>query len=237
MLFAIVVAAGQGRRMGFKKQFLQLAGRPMWTRSVEAMLAGGAQRVAVVASAEDIPQMRGTLEEVAWNERCAVVQGGPTRHASVAAGMRYIYDTVLEIGLDLREVLVAVHDAARPFVSRDDVIRTYDAARPSGAAILGRSCRDTVKWRTDQYVDHTVPREQLFLAETPQVVRGDLIYSAYLEDSSVESPTDDSALLESLGYRVACVESTAYNGKVTTPADLDYAAWLASKLWGEEGDL
>ncbi|MFB5192176.1 IspD/TarI family cytidylyltransferase [Alicyclobacillus fastidiosus] len=234
MLFAIVVAAGRGLRMGFKKQFFSLAGQPMWTRSVQAMLAGGAEQVVVVASAEDVDAMSESMANCQWADRCVVAVGGDTRHQSVVAGMRHIYEQVTSLEVDLRDVLVGVHDAARPFVCAEDVSNTYACARAEGVAILGTGCKDTVKWYDGAYVDHTVPREQLFLAQTPQVIRGDIVYRAYLTDSSPQSPTDDSALMESLGYRVACVESTHYNGKVTTPADLDYARWLASKLWGEE---
>lgn len=239
--YAIVVAAGQGRRMGFKKQFLDLAGRPMWLRSVEVMLRSGASRVIVVTSADDIEQMnRELINRVTYGKQVRVVPGGATRHESVTAGMREVHLELSDAMASPSDVLVAVHDAARPFVQAQDIQRVYDMALKCGGALLGHYSRDTVKWVSDACVEETLVRERIFLAETPQVVRGDYIERAYLNGesslSSTESPTDDSALLESLGVKVACVESTGYNGKVTTPSDLDYAAWLANRLWGSTED-
>lgn len=234
MLFAIVVAAGQGRRMGFKKQFIHLAGQPMWVRSMEAMFAGGAEHTFVVAGEEDMQMMQETLARSRWSTRATLVIGGETRHDSVKAGMLQIYQTITQRKFALPSVLVGVHDAARPFVTALDVKRAFHQASDTGAALLGRACRDTVKWIENGVVARTIPRDQLFLAETPQIVRGDYIERAYLNSGQLLSPSDDSALLESLGLTVAYVESTSYNGKVTTPADLDYAHWLAEKMWGDE---
>lgn len=241
--FAIVVAAGQGRRMGFKKQFIDLAGRPMWLRSVEAMLQGGAMHVTIVAGVDDVQSMTDVLDDVGMQLTCTVVAGGDSRHASVVAGVRHIFTTVEQMSVESHSLLIAVHDAARPFVAAKDVERVYFEAEQRGAAILGRFCRDTVKWVEAEKVVRTLPREQLFLAETPQVIRGDLAERVYLDEASddtvvghspVSAPTDDSSLLEALGVGVACVESTSHNGKVTTPDDLEYATWLAKKLW-EQG--
>lgn len=232
MRFAIVVAAGQGRRMGYKKQFLDLEGWPMWLRSVEAMFLGGAENVIVVAGADDLEELRHA--NMAWShrERTHFTLGGETRHESVTSGVRYIMEEVRKRSLDVQRILIAIHDAARPFVSADDVNQTFMAASRTGAALLGHYCRDTVKWVEDDCAKRTLPREQLFLAETPQVIRGDGIYQAYIANPVTTAPTDDSALFESLGMTVTCVESTSYNGKVTTPADLEFAQWLAKKLWG-----
>ncbi|WAH37370.1 IspD/TarI family cytidylyltransferase [Alicyclobacillus dauci] len=234
MFFAVVVAAGQGRRMGFKKQFMDLAGRPMWIRSTGAMFTGGVECTVVVTSKEDHGAFAAELRSMEWASRCHLVVGGDTRHESVVAGIRRIWDIVKDKRVDPNSVLVAVHDAARPFVASDDIRRAFARASEHGAAILGRFCRDTVKWVEQDMVEKTIPREKLFLAETPQVIRGDIVRRAYFDAKLDTTPTDDSALLEELGIPVTCVESTRYNGKVTTPADLDYANWLASKLWGNE---
>ncbi|WP_157071093.1 IspD/TarI family cytidylyltransferase [Alicyclobacillus acidiphilus] len=232
MRFAIVVAAGQGRRMGFKKQFLNLAGKSMWLRSTEAMLCSGVSHVIVVASEEDWPRMESEISTLDNPARVRLTRGGATRHDSVVAGMQVVRGLLEAMALPPSEALVAVHDAARPFVSIADVDQVFEQAAVHGGALLGRYSRDTVKWVQDDRVDRTIPRERVFLAETPQVVRGDFIEQAYFAQEVSDSPTDDSAILESLGVKVACVESTGYNGKVTTPSDLDYAQWLSIRLWG-----
>lgn len=229
--------------MGFKKQFIDLCGRPMWLRSIDAMLQGGARHVTVVTGADDMASMTSVLVDVGMMSNCTVVVGGNTRHGSVVAGVRHIFTQARQTVSGDGSVFIAVHDAARPFVSAGDVEQVYLEAEQSGAAILGRYCRDTVKWVEEKKVLRTLPRDQLFLAETPQVIRGDLAKRVYLpgtagdsclEDLEVAAPTDDSSLLEAIGIEVVCVESTSHNGKVTTPDDLQYATWLASKLW-EQG--
>lgn len=240
--FAIVVAAGQGRRMGFKKQFVNLAERPMWLRSVDAMLYRDGIRVIVVAGNDDVPPIANAIAKEGLQSICTAVPGGATRHESVLMGVQRVVDTMVKENLRPADVLVLVHDAARPFVSKCDVEQVCQKASENGAAILGSYCRDTVKWVDSGAITKTLPRKNLFLAETPQVIRGDFLTTAYFDGhlsapsdgfSPTElPPTDDSSLLESKGISVSCVESSSYNGKLTTPADLEYATWLAQKLWG-----
>ncbi|WP_284199391.1 IspD/TarI family cytidylyltransferase [Alicyclobacillus sacchari] len=155
-----------------------------------------------------------------------------TRHDSVTAGIRALVAWGDETGVDIRETVVAVHDGARPFVQAEDVARVFSAAAEHGGAVLGKPCRDTVKWVEGQRVERTISRDKLFMAETPQAIRGDWIQQAYFGDGFIASPTDDSAVMEARGIPVAAIESSGYNGKVTTPADLAYAEWLANRLWG-----
>ncbi|WP_326832524.1 IspD/TarI family cytidylyltransferase [Alicyclobacillus mali (ex Roth et al. 2021)] len=232
MWVAIVVAAGEGRRMGFKKQFLDLAGRPMWLRSAEAMIGGGADEIVVVASSADVERMRGEAQEAGRDLH--FVEGGETRHASVVSGVKRALELMASRGASPRQTAFAIHDAARPFVAEEDVRRVFEAALQAGGAVLGSPCRDTVKRVDGGWVRETVPRDGLFLAETPQAIRADLAPKVYLERrySADESPTDDSGAMEAVGVPVFAVASTAFNGKVTTPADLDYARWLARERWG-----
>lgn len=232
MRFAIIVAAGQGRRMGYKKQFIDMVGRPMWVRSMEAMFSGGAEQVVVVTSEDDLAEFRDGLASSSYSERVSFRVGGETRHASVVSGMHHIVDEMKRRNVSPSDVVVAIHDAARPFVSSADVKRVFAKAVDEGAALLGQYARDTVKWVEEANVRRTIPREMVFLAQTPQVIRGDMIHTAYVNTTVVQSSTDDSGLFESLGMTVACVESTSFNGKVTTPDDLEFAEWLANRLWG-----
>ncbi|WP_062309723.1 IspD/TarI family cytidylyltransferase [Alicyclobacillus sendaiensis] len=232
MWVAIVVAAGEGRRMGFKKQFLDLAGRPMWLRSVEAMIRGGADEIVVVASSADVDRMREEAGGVGLEIHFA--EGGETRHASVVSGVKRALELVARHRVDAARAAFAIHDAARPFVAEEDVRRVFEAAARAGGAVLGSPCRDTVKRVEGGFVQETVPRDKLFLAETPQAIRADLVSRVYLERhyGSEDAPTDDSGAMEAAGVPVVAVASTAFNGKITMPADLDYARWLARERWG-----
>jgi 2-C-methyl-D-erythritol 4-phosphate cytidylyltransferase len=118
---------------------------------------------------------------------------------------------------------VAVHDAARPLVPANDFDRVLHAAREHGAAILGEPVHSTVK-RTDVegWVESTVPRERLYLAQTPQVFRRDWLEAAYAMRTQ-SHPTDDAQLVEASGKRVRLVSGSRINLKITTQEDLRWA--------------
>ena len=149
-----------------------------------------------------------------------VVNGGATRQESMARA--------LAASSTDRE-LVLVHDAARPFFPIAAVREALDKARTVGAAVLAVPVPDTVKQvDNDQRVVATLDRDGLWLAQTPQVIRRDLLEQALAaarKDNAKES--DDVALLERLGQPVAVVMGSARNIKITTPADLELAEALA----------
>ena len=220
--------------MGFKKQFVPLAGRPMWRRSVEAMLDAGANHVYLIASQGDTVRIYRELNDIPWREDCTVVIGGQTRHDSVRNGIKQVLRDLSTRSDALESICVAVHDAARPFVSAEDVQAVHHLAALHGAAILAEPCKDTVKRisHTDMRILETLPREALWLAQTPQIIRGNLLQSVYV-DMDAQGVTDDASLLEMAGLDVHVVAPTSYNGKITTPADLELAEWLANRKWSD----
>src|SRR5262249_8950020 len=117
--------------------------------------------------------------------------------------------------------VVLVHDAARPFVTADLIDRTIDAAAAHGAAIAALPSRDTVK-RVDSSgtITETIPRETIWLAQTPQGFRRDVLAHAIAAARSGGEGTDEAALAERAGYKVHVVEGAAGNVKITTEADL-----------------
>lgn len=233
MYYAIVVAAGRGQRMGFKKQFFNLAGKPMWLRSAEAMLEGGADHVYVASAANDAVELEKSLDELSVRDRVTVCVGGDTRYDSVRRAVHRMFE---DIGTRFDpQSVVAIHDAARPFVNPDDVTATFLAATQHGAAVLGERCRDTVKRIAGECVVETLDRESLLLAQTPQAMQLALAQRVYIEQNHDETPTDDVALLEMLGQPVRFVIASDYNGKVTTQADLAFVTWLAERRWGSNG--
>jgi 2-C-methyl-D-erythritol 4-phosphate cytidylyltransferase len=118
---------------------------------------------------------------------------------------------------------VAVHDAARPLIARDDFDRVLEAAREHGAAILGEPIVGTVK-RSDTagWIEATVPRERLYQAQTPQVFRRDWLAQAYADRKDAH-PTDDATLVEAIGHRVRMIGGNRMNFKLTTADDLRWA--------------
>ena len=219
---AIVVAAGQGSRMGSEipKVFLPLGGIPMVAVTIRALatveLIG---EIVVVVAPEHVPLLERVLEE--WGPAKTPVHhalGGAERQDSVAAGLAAV---------SAETEIVAVHDAARPFVPPARVTAVIQAAAAEGAALLAVPSRDTVKLVDDHgLVTQTPPRQRVWLAQTPQVFRAGLLREAHArarQDGIVA--TDDAALVERMGRPVKVVPGEASNVKITTPADLQWAEW------------
>jgi 2-C-methyl-D-erythritol 4-phosphate cytidylyltransferase/2-C-methyl-D-erythritol 2,4-cyclodiphosphate synthase len=153
-----------------------------------------------------------------------VVPGGARRQDSVAAGVR---------ALSASAAIVVIHDAARAFVPLDVIRRTIDAAAMHGAAIAALPARDTVKrarFDGDRVVvGATLPREEIFLAQTPQAFRRDVLEAALEVGQTGVNATDEARLAEMAGFDVSLVEGDVRNIKVTTGADMELAAALAAE--------
>src|SRR5215510_951799 len=212
---AIIAAAGSGTRAGggTPKQWLDIGGRSMLALSVAAFDTHPrvTDLVVVVPPGSDDE----AAEHVGAPPRVRVVAGGPRRQDSVANG----FDAVPP-----QADVVLIHDAARPFVSADLIGRTIDAAAAHGAAIAALPAHDTVKRATatqDEYVIvETIPRETIFLAQTPQGFRRDVLSAAIAVGRSGVDATDEAALAERAGYAVHLVPGDPGNVKVTTEADV-----------------
>lgn len=211
---AVIVAAGNGSRMGRPKQFLPLAGRPMLHWTVDAFLQVPELADIVVVLSPGHLKAHGRD----WSDRRVhAVAGGKTRLDSVRRGL-----SALRGG----SVLVAVHDGARPLVTPELIRSTLEAAREYGAAVPGVPIRDTIKEVARDLVVATPERSRLFAAQTPQCYRSRLLQAALRKYSGVKDATDESQLVEAAGTRVRLVPSTPENLKVTTPEDLVLAETL-----------
>jgi 2-C-methyl-D-erythritol 4-phosphate cytidylyltransferase / 2-C-methyl-D-erythritol 2,4-cyclodiphosphate synthase len=210
---AIIAAGGRGERFGAgrPKQLLTLGGVPILERSVNALLGHPRIHDLIVALP---PELAAAPPEYlrARHKPVVVVEGGARRQDSVALAFARIPD-----GADV----VVIHDAARPLVSADLIERTVAAAIADGAAVAAVRATDTVK-RGDAggRVIETLPREHLYLAQTPQAFRVDVLRDAL---AIAADATDEATLAERAGHRVRLVEGEATNVKITTPADLSAA--------------
>ena len=233
MIVDVVIAAGgQGRRLGgsVAKQWLALGDRTVFERTVAACAASSRIRgiVAVVPEA-DLVHARPLADAAAGGKLLAVVAGGIRRQDSVAAGLAAV---------PADAAVVLVHDAARPFVTEAIIDRVIDAASASGAAIAAATVHDTVKHvsrdGTHRWIDGTIPREDVALAQTPQGFRRDVLEVLLPEMRSPVDVTDEAALAERLGHRVQVVEGHPDNVKITTEDDLVRAR---RALGGERGPV
>lgn len=217
----VLVAGGSGRRFGAPKQFESLGGRPMLAVAA-SRFAGlpGLARLVVVVPGDAFARAAAMLEPLGLP--LAFAAAGPERQASVASGLALV---------EPRCTVVAVHDAARPLVRPADVVACIEAARVSGAAILATPVPDTVKRVVDGRITATVPRGDLWLAQTPQAFRTELLRRAHGEAPAGFGATDDAALVERLGLPVTVVPGDGRNRKITTREDL---AWAEAVLAADE---
>lgn len=213
---AIIAAGGLGLRMGTPgpKQFSELLGIPILIHAIRAFRevpAIGA--IIVVAPAEHREQTQTLLSRHQLNDHCTVVSGGKLRQDSVRIGLSHVADD---------SALVAVHDGARPLISPKDIQRCLDAAATHGAAIMAVPVKDTLKAVTaEASIRHTVARDGLWQAQTPQVIRTELLNEAFAKaDHDGFIGTDEASLLEHGGWSVAVVEGSETNLKITRPDDL-----------------
>ena len=222
---AIIAAGGRGSRLGSPepKQLLSVAGRPILQRSVDAFALHPRVSEVIVAlpsglAAAPPPYLR--------HHAIRVVEGGARRQDSVSRAFAHVAQA---------SEIVIIHDAARPFVSASLISRTIDAADEHGAAIAAIPVTDTVKRGDAQgRITGTLPRGEIFLAQTPQAFRREVLVAALASASATVDATDEAMLAEQAGYRVQLVDGDPSNIKITTVPDLEAAARLARPAAGPE---
>ncbi|MDR1721397.1 MAG: 2-C-methyl-D-erythritol 4-phosphate cytidylyltransferase [Endomicrobium sp.] len=219
---AIIVAAGLGKRFWnitsgknerkVPKQFLDLNGKPVFLWSAETFASIKSFRQIIVAVPSDM------LEALSLKYGMGLIfaSGGGERFDSVKNAL-----AVVEEDIDF----IAVHDAARPLITREDILAVLRSAEKTKAAIAVEKAKDTVKVVTadDRYILKTLDRAVLRNAQTPQIFENGILKRAYREKMSVNA-TDDSQLVENLKIRVSAVETKFPNFKITTKQDLELAA-------------
>jgi len=240
---AIIAAGGRGQRFGASepKQLLTVGGRPILERSVTAFLSHPSVDEVVVALPQELVDNPPAYLR-ARAKPLRLVAGGARRQDSVANAFRAAAS---------ESDVIVIHDAARPFASADLIARTIAAAVESGAALAALPARDTVKQaalvlreaqderdgrpltlspelvegsKGELVVAQTLPRESIFLAQTPQAFRRSVLADAL---KLADDATDEAALAERAGHRVRLVEGEASNIKITTPDDLVLAEAIA----------
>jgi 2-C-methyl-D-erythritol 4-phosphate cytidylyltransferase len=222
---AIVPAAGLGTRMGADqpKQFLELDGMPLIVFTLRRLAASPAITDFFISTrAEDVMSVQDKVAKAALGRPARVVHGGDTRQQSVANALAQ---------LDPSTEIVLVHDAVRPFVTREQIERVIAEARARGAAILGIPAVDSVKEvkraslpADVALISATVPRERIVLAQTPQAFQYPLLRDAFRKaQQDGVTASDESALVERFGRDVYVVQGSERNLKITRASDMDLA--------------
>ena len=220
MLTAIIVAAGDSRRMGFDKLFTAIAGKPVIAHTISAFQrANSVNEIIVVAREDRQDEIKTIVRDRRSDKVRSIVPGGKHRQDSVRAGLDQ---------LDSATRWVAVHDAARPLITPEQIERVFQQCANHGAAALAEPINDTLKRAdSDLLVSGSVDRDQLYAMQTPQIFERQLLEDAYravcAENIFV---TDEVSAVERMGRKVVLVVNGDFNFKITYPRDLPLADFV-----------
>jgi 2-C-methyl-D-erythritol 4-phosphate cytidylyltransferase len=223
MLTAIIVAAGDSRRMGFDKLFAAIAGKPVIAHTIRAFeRARSVDGIIVVAREDRHDEIQTIVRDENFKKVNSIIPGGKRRQDSVRAALDHLESVIR---------YVAVHDAARPLVTPEQIERVFAQAQIHGAAALAEPINDTLKRAdADLVVTQAVDRHQVYAMQTPQIFARQLIEGAYravyAEDISV---TDEVSAVERLGRKIALVLNDDFNFKITYPRDLPLAEFVLTQ--------
>ncbi|KAA8995985.1 2-C-methyl-D-erythritol 4-phosphate cytidylyltransferase [Paenibacillus spiritus] len=222
---AVIVAAGRGTRMGTaeSKQYLLLRGKPIVVHTLEAFQRHERiSEIILVTGEGEVERCKEWVQAYGLTKVAAVLPGGSERQHSVHRGLK-------ALGTEW----VMVHDGVRPFVEAAQIDACFLEAQRTGASVLAVPVKDTIKQVDGGVVVSTPDRSSLWAIQTPQTFRLSELLAAY-ESAEREGfvGTDDSSVAERSGIRVAVVEGSYANIKITTPEDLDFAEFT-SKPSGE----
>ena len=221
----IVAAAGSSVRLGgdINKPLLDLAGKSVVARSLDTFSETAAvEQIIITAAACDIEKITAIAKD--YPKVTDIVQGGDTRQQSVAKALALV---------DEDSELVAVHDAARPLLSRVDWLYLLSAAANNGSVILAGPLVDSIKSCARNMVCESLDRNKLVAAQTPQVFRRSYLVRAYEQAAKDNfSGTDDASLVEHLGIPVAVIMAKNANFKITYADDLVLAEMIIKRRMG-----
>lgn len=219
---AIVLAAGQGKRMNSKvqKQFLEIGGKPLLYYSLKCFQDSPRIRdIILVTGPEMISYCREEIvENYGLTKVRKVIPGGKERYDSVYQGLLACEDTEL----------VLIHDGARPFITEEILKRGMEGVQETGACVIGMPSKDTIKISdAEGFVSETPDRSTVWTIQTPQIFSYGLIRDAHekiRQEGNMAGITDDAMIVEQQsGIRIRLVNGAYTNIKITTPEDLDIA--------------
>ena len=209
---AIIPAAGSGERFGEEKQFKLLSGRPLFFHTLKLFLQSDyIDEIIVAVPSANVDSTHRDVLSMSAGKPVKVVAGGTRRQDSVKNG--------IDVS-DSDSTLVCIHDAARPFVTEDLIQRSISACEFADGAVVGIPSKDTVKFSENGLVKETLDREKIWLAQTPQCFhKNKLLQALYYAETENLTGTDESALMEAMGFSIKLVEGDSNNFKITTKDD------------------
>ena len=229
MLSAIIVAAGSSERMGFDKLFALVSGKPVIAHTIAAFEnTKCVDEIIVVGRADSLSELQKVIGKPTKVKQ--IIAGGAERSDSVRAGLEYV---------DPKSGFVAVHDAARPMITPEKILRVFEVAQTNGAATLAEPINDTLKRADlaavaasaeetgDLIIKESLDRAGVYGMQTPQVFEKKLLEKAYDAVAKKKiSVTDEVSAVELLGKKIVLVPNYDFNFKVTYPRDLPLAEFV-----------
>ena len=225
---AIVLAAGQGKRMGTKiqKQYLEIDGKPVLYYSLHAFEQSSIIDEIILVVGENQAEycQNEIVFKYGFSKVRSIVQGGAERYISVCNGLQEVDD----------DGYVFIHDGARPFIHEEIINRAYKDVRNCKACVVGMPVKDTIKLADSEgFVNATPERSLVWMIQTPQVFECSLVKQAYellMEQERIQV-TDDAMVVEQmLGHKVKLTLGSYENMKITTPEDLVIAEIFVKNL-------
>lgn len=219
---AILLAAGSSKRLGFDKILTLIAGKPVVQYSLDALMEADSVKEIILTTRKDLLEKFQELVK-GLKKTVKVIEGGVERQDSVWNGLQHA-----------KNDFVLIHDAARPMLTAEIVEKLLAEAKKIGSAICAQRATDTLKRATGEgVVLETLNRAEIWLMQTPQVFRKDLIFPAYehVQKNKI-AVTDDAAAVEILGQKAQLVDVGAFNLKITRSVD-----WKLVNLWLKQDSL
>ncbi|HLT41657.1 MAG TPA: 2-C-methyl-D-erythritol 4-phosphate cytidylyltransferase [Sphingobacteriaceae bacterium] len=223
--YAIIVAGGKGHRMDqdVPKQFLLLKGKPVLMYSIEAFHKENENNKIVLVLSDAFHNEWSLLcKKHKFTIPHALVSGGKERFDSVKNGLNFIFNN--EPTLD--NILIAIHDGARPLITGELINSIFRLAEVKKCVVPAIQSSDSIRLKTDEITSTSIPREKVFLIQTPQVFSAKILKEAYTSNFDPNF-TDDASVVEKAGFNVYLIDGDIKNIKITYPTDMilaDY--WL-----------
>jgi 2-C-methyl-D-erythritol 4-phosphate cytidylyltransferase len=223
---AIIAAAGHGRRIGGStyKQFLEIEQKPIVVHTLEKFRQCELIDSILLVVPKDWYRYvtENIIEKYNISKVNKVVIGGATRQESIYKALKALNEEVST---------VVIHDAVRPLISVNLLNNVISKGMVTGTAVLAVPVYDSIKKVSGRQVEHSLKRDSVWLVQTPQVFKKDLIFNAYQQAFfNCITATDDSELVEYLGYPIHVVAGSLTNIKITTQEDLELAKILIQKF-------
>lgn len=216
---AIILAAGSGSRFGGEKQFKKLKGVELYKYSFNKFLNCSDINEIVLAVPEDrLAYVKMEIESIKSSKNLLVASGGPSRQESVKNSV---------LATSQHSDLVCIHDGARPFFSEALIKQSINACLSNDGAIVAIPNYDTIKTCVKGYVEKTIDRNDVWMAQTPQVFwKTKLLKAIDFSEKSNAKVTDESSMMESLDFQISVIKGNANNFKITSPEDWERASNL-----------